>query len=315
MPGLPFQNLPATQQDPMNILQSRLGQSEQYLKSQYDTELGGLQNQMLADKDFFNQLNQLNSKYQGALNQERYRVDQQVQSIKRIQTLVNSGQIAPDAGQEAMWRMVLPSETERAMFQAAGRQQQPYSIGQITSEAVMTSIQDFAEAASDKPGIEWGPPKKLQPGLTDQYLEWRRLIGYDALNPLRQRQLDMQWDAFMAGDEKFNAWWSDKEKREPLAEIRAFRTPGKIGKIMQKRITGVGRVTPFGQSVARGKRSAISRMALPMSEEEIRGAYGFKPKAAQQPKRLPQPTTQIEYNTLPSGTQYMGSDGQIRTKR
>ncbi|KKL06041.1 hypothetical protein LCGC14_2600000, partial [marine sediment metagenome] len=70
---------------------------------------------------------------------------------------------------------------------------------------------------------------KTQQGLTNQYLEWRGLAQYDALNPLRQRQLDMQWDAYMAGDERFDKWWSNKEKREPAVEIKAMRTPGKIG--------------------------------------------------------------------------------------
>ena len=308
MDGLSFQNLPATQQDPMGILKSRYDKSEQYLRSQYDTELNSLKQQSLADKEFFNQLNQLNSKYEGALNQERYKADQQVQSVKRVQDLINAGQIAPDAGQEAVWRLVLPSETERAMFQAAG-QGQPFSISQITSGAVMESVMEFAEAAPTI-GKFWtreSKEPKTQQGLLSKYLGWRELIGYDAIkSPVRQNQLDLQWDAYMAGDERFDEWWSDKSKREPIVEIKALRTPGNIGKIMRSRVTGATGASPLGRSISRSK-SRKPEFGFP-------GGPPLTPTPKAAPQQLSTPTTQAEYDRVPSGTRYMGTDGQIRTK-
>ena len=57
----------------------------------------------------------------------------------------------------------------------------------------------------------------------------------------------------MAADSRFDAWWSDKEKREPTAEIKALRSPGKIGKIMKERMVGVGGTTPIGTSIVKEK--------------------------------------------------------------
>lgn len=293
MPGLQFQNLPATQQDPMGILKSRYDQSEQYLRSQYDTELNSLKQQSLADKDFFNQLNQLNTKYTGALNQERYKADQQVQSIKRIQTLMESGQIASDAGQEAVWRLILPSETEKAMFQTADRGR-PLSLSQLRAREpeeeitkIEASIGEFVEVAPTIPKLltlERNEPKTKE-GLINQYRKWRRYLGFESLEPIVQRQYDDEWDAYMAGDKRFDEWWSDKTRHELIVEIKALRTPGKIGKIMRGRITGADGISPLGRSIVRTKprepwfgfpggppppAPSQKKTAVPLSEETLR---------------------------------------------
>ncbi len=253
MPGLQFENLPAAQQDPESILKDQYDRTIQYNKSQYDAELSSLQESYLSDKDFHDKLNELNSKHQQIINRENYKADQKLQQVKRVQGLVNAGKIAPDAGKEAVWRLALPSETERAMFQTAGRQQQPYSVATITSKAMMNTISDFAKAAPGKPGLEWGKPEKLQEGLIEQYGKWRELVGYNFLDPIRQYQLDQQWDAYMAGQKQFDKWWVNKGKRKPIAEVKALRTPGKIGKIMRGRLGVGGESTPLGSSIAQTK--------------------------------------------------------------
>lgn len=253
MPGLQFESLPAMQQDPEGILKNQYDKTIQYNKSQYDTELNSLQQSYLSDNDFYNKLNELNAKHQQIINQENYKADQKLQQVRRVQSLVSAGKIAPDAGQEAVWRLVLPSETERAMFQTAGRQQKPYPVSTITSKAMMRTIQEFAEAAPGKPGIEWGPPEKIQEGLINKYNAWRELVGYSFLDPIRQHQLDQQWDAYMLGNKKYDKWWVDKEKRKPVAEVKAMRTTGKIGKIMRERLGVTPEVTPLGKSIVETK--------------------------------------------------------------
>lgn len=255
MRGLPFQNLPA-QQDPESILQDRYKQTMQYNRSQYDVELNSLKQAQLSDKDFHAGINKLNARHQQIINQENYKADQQLQQVKRVKALINSNQISPDAGQEAIWRLVLPQETERAMFPTTERAQ-PFSIAQLSSKAVLGSISELAEAAPTTHEFWTSREKepKTKQGIINQYSQWRELIQYDALNPLRQRQLDMQWDAYMMGDERYDKWWLNKKERQPIVEIKALRTPGKMGKLMQSRITGVGTATPLSRSIMDKHRS------------------------------------------------------------
>ncbi|GAG89194.1 unnamed protein product [marine sediment metagenome] len=161
--------------------------------------------------------------------------------------------------EEAGLRMELGPEAERLVFPPTPA---PYSIPQITSKAMMQSIVDFAEAAptTAKFWTRRGKEPKTQQGLIGQYVEWRALAGYDYMNPVRQNQLDQQWDAYVAGDEKFDKWWLNKKKRQPIAEIKALRTPGKIGKMMRKRITDTGGITPLGRSVAKDKPRSVIPM-------------------------------------------------------
>lgn len=113
---VPEQQEVVIDQQLLQILKDRLGRYERYLKSQYDAELGSLKHQLLTDQEFFNSLNQLNAKHQKMLNTGRYKMKQQVQQIRQIQNLINDNKISIQAGNEAMWRIVLPYETEDAMF-------------------------------------------------------------------------------------------------------------------------------------------------------------------------------------------------------
>ena len=282
MPGLPFQNLPAAQ---VKEITGRL-------RSQWQIEARALsvrpfKSQEQADAE----LAKLNAKYQ------RLEFDSlsELQQQQRVQQLISQPR-ERTREEEAGLRMELRPEAERLVFPPEPTQQQPFSISQLGSKAMIESIDYFAESAPDTPGWEWGPPKKTKQGLVNQYLQWRELAQYDALNPRRQQQLDQRWDISMAEDKRFDEWWLDKEKRKPIVEIRALRTPGDMGKIMRGRITGAEGITPLGRSVIKEKpRSAISKAALPMSGKEAREAYGFpggppppgrtQPQAGQAPIR------------------------------
>ena len=246
MGGLSFQNLPATQ---VNEIRGTL-------QNQWKIEAQSLDKSWFSNRGQFETAKaKLNAKYQRLEFDALTKLQQQQQEQEQVKKLIGQGTQGMGREEEATLRMNLGPEAERLVFPAAG---QPFSISQITSKATMESIQDFAEAAPTK-GLFWtreSKEPKTQQGLTNQYLEWRGLAQYDALNPLRQRQLDMQWDAYMAGDERFDKWWSNKEKREPAVEIKAMRTPGKIGKMMRGRLEIARGTTPFGRSVAKNKPRA-----------------------------------------------------------
>jgi len=301
MPGLQFQDLPAAETQKIRDALHAQWQIE-------DRALGAkpFKSQQQADAESA----KLDAKYQQMELKALMQLQQQQQERKRVQSLIQQPQERTRA-EEAQLRMELEPEAERLVFPA---EPQPFSISQITSPRLIENIRAYAEGAPDTPGIEWGPPKKTKEGIINQYKRWQESIQYDALAPIRQRQLDIQWDEAMAEDPRYDKWWSNREKRQPIVEVKALRTPGDIGKIMRGRVVGA---TPIGTSIKKDKpRSAISRMALPYSGEEMRRLYGGKsaPAAASQ-QQYPRPQTQADYNRIPSGTRYVGSDGQLRIKR
>ena len=245
MPALQFEQLPAAQ-----VKEIRGG-----LHASWQIEADALNRSWFPDRGKFDTaVAKLNAKFQQMELTALTQLQQQTEEQQRVQQLIKGGTQGMGRGEEAAVRMELGPEAERLAF-LPQQQQQPYSIGQITSESVMESISEFAEAAptTAKFWTRAANEPKTERGLQEQYLEWRSLIQYDAINPLRQQQLDQQWDAYMAGDKRFDEWWSDKGKRKPTVEIKALRTPGKMGKLMQDRIVGAGGASPLGRSVAKGK--------------------------------------------------------------
>lgn len=250
--GLPFQNLPATQ-NPKQILTNQSKKTQDYIQSQQQRELDIFRKTRFPNRnEAINQLNQLNSKYQGLLDQEKFKSDQQFGQLKQIQSLVDAGQIDPDAGQEAMWRLVLPLETERVMFPKPV-DMTPFSITQLKSQAFQVPLLEAADTAEEIRGFEWGPPKKTQQGLLDQYQLWRESIEYENRGLIKQQQLDREWDMAMRSEKKFSNWWMDEKQRKPIPEVQALRSTGKIAQAMRSRMVetpmGGGVTTPFDQSM------------------------------------------------------------------
>lgn len=251
MPGLQFQNLPANR----SKYEEQFDQVRQDLNASWQIEADALNRTWFRTKGQFDTaLAKLNANYQQKELAARQKIDAAIKEEQQVQQLIKRGIQGISRKEEATLRLQLGPEAERLVFPPSVSAA-PYSIPAITSKAVMESIQDFAEAAptATKFWTRRTKEPKTQQGLINQYFEWRRLIQYDAVNPIRQRQLDMQWDAFMAGDERFDKWWSNKEKREPIVEIKALRTPGEMGKIMRGRLGVTGRTTPFGRSIAKEK--------------------------------------------------------------
>ncbi len=244
MPGLQFQNLPAAQ---VNEVTGRL-------RSQWQIEARALsvrpfRSQEQADAEGA----KLNAKYQRLEFDSLTQLQQQQQEQERVQQLIRQQPRDMGRAEEAGLRMELPPEAERLVFPSEPAQQQPYSLSYLGSKSMADNISYFAEDAPDTPGWEWGPPKKTKQGLIGGYLQWRELAQYDALNPRRQQQLDQRWDISMTEDKRFDEWWLNKKKRQPIAEVRALRTRGDVGKIMRGRITGAEGVTPIGRSVTKEK--------------------------------------------------------------
>jgi len=57
------------------------------------------------------------SRMQADYDAQKYAIEQVKQQLGAIQKLINTGAITPEAGNEAMWRLVLPEKTHEALFQ------------------------------------------------------------------------------------------------------------------------------------------------------------------------------------------------------
>ncbi len=277
MPALSFQNLPAAQTQEIRDT----------LHTQWQIEARALNVKPFKSQQQANaESAKLDAKYQQMELKAFTQLQQQTEEQQRVQDLIKQPQERTRA-EEAQLRMELEPEAERLVFPA---EPQPFSIGQITSTAVMQSIQDFAEAAPTTHEFftrRENEPKTKQ-GIINQYLEWRSLIRYNDLDLIYQQPLDQQWDAFMAGDEKYNEWWSNKEKHQPIVEIKALRTPGDIGKIMKGRIVGAAGITPIGESVTKAKpRSAVPMDPTLFGVHAARALMRRKPARTVAPEQKP----------------------------
>ena len=287
MPGLQFQELPAAQ---VKEITGRL-------QSQWQIEANALRVKPFKSQQQANaELAKLNAKYQRLEFDSLTQLQQQQQEQERVQQLIRQPR-EMGRGEEAAERMRLGPEAERLAFP---EEPAPFSISEITSPRLMKSIEDFAEAAPTT--SEFWTRKENEPktkqGIINKYLGWRELIQYDAIadkNPKRAQQLDVQWDAYMAGDEKFDEWWSSKKKRQPIVEIRALRTPGKIGKLMRGRITGAEGITPLGESVAKTKPSETVRWEQPIEVASWLTSKLKGQEKAQSPESLRQRGTEEAY--------------------
>jgi len=180
----------------------------------------------MSDKEFHNRAIALRTQYRTAVGQAQAKSKQQTGELQTIQRLMDQGVINPEAGQKAMWRLVLPKETHGAMFPSGGA----FSPGQL--KAYKEQMTEFALSGKEEPGIEWGKPVRTQGTLVQQYLKARSQAGYDdpSWTPTQKRQYDVEWDALMAG-ESYLRW-------DPLSpEVRAIRAKGKLQEAVAKQIT------------------------------------------------------------------------------
>lgn len=250
-----------TEQDPMQVLNDQFTQTQDYIKQQAAREEDLLRHRVMPDKNFNDELLQLRSKHEGLLAQEKFKLQQQMGQVQKIQSLADAGQIEPDAANEAKWRLVLPLNAETAMFPKRFSTD-PYPQGTIESRVVkgqeanpvLKNMIDYAESAEPESKdvtatrrgrgsglFNWfeKEAKDIQ-SLLDKYQEWQTNSGYNYLNnPVKQGQLDTQWDAYMRSDSRFENWFSDEKKRKPIAEVQALRSTGQIGRAMKSRLIDV----------------------------------------------------------------------------
>jgi hypothetical protein len=238
MGGLEFNTLPATNtDDPFTVLDTKLTQ----LNASVKIGERALKTRRMTDKDFANEMYNLQDKYSAGVNA----LKQLRSNLMQVQSLVSQNKISKDEGNKAMWRMVLPEETSRAMFPTAvGEDVIPPS--QLTSEVQKRAI-EYSDAARG-----WG--SKNQRDLVPQYIKFRNRTalvfgaeGYENLSNIQRKQIDAEWD--LVQEDKGNEW----NPRSP--EIATMRTTGTLGRAASK---------------------LVSPIAASVQEERLKGPSGLK---------------------------------------
>jgi hypothetical protein len=239
MPGLQFNTLPATNtDDPFTILDTKFKQLNQVtrLKEQeFRTKRAGPEVVTALQTEYNNQINKLK---------------QLRNNLLQIQSLVSQNKITKDAGEKAMWRMVLPEETSRAMFPTAvGEDVIPPS--QLTSEVRKRAV-DYSDAARG-----WG--RKNQVDLIPQYKDFRNRValvfgadGYENLSPIERKQVDAEWDLVQKGRSNY---WNPESP-----EIATMRTTGTLGRAASKL------VSPIAASVQEERLKGPFRLKFSLSD-------------------------------------------------
>ncbi len=283
MPALQFENLPVNQTQEI----------KDTLHNQWQIEANALNKSWFSDRGKFETAKaKLNAKYQQMELQALTQLQQQVEEQQRVQALIRQPRKRTRA-EEAQLRMELGPEAERLVFPTGGRT--PFSPTALRGYRAF--MEPFAAAAKEQPGFEWGTPVRLQEDLIKQYSAARDQVGYDdpSWTQTQRRQFDTEWDDLMAGERNYK--WDPES-----LEIKSLRAVGRLQR------AGAKNITPLGTSVAKKVRFK-PRYGAP-------GPRQPAPEPKEKPmETMPRPTTQIEYNKIPSGTQYVGTDGQIRTKR
>lgn len=217
-------------------------------------------------------------KYQQEFDKLAQTATETQQQFQKWQQLADMGMIDAQRVQQAMWKMILPADIAKGMVPQAEDQGTPYSPGQLVgsgkqygSGGFMPSISEFAEAAE---GFNtWGGAYK--PGdqkirhkteLVKQYKAWRDFVGYDSLDPVKQRQLDIQWDDTMAADKRFRNWKPDDR------QIKSLRAKGPLTKAMAQRITG----SPTNAAAVRTPLQTSIEKAKPKAQQNGRVTVTMK---------------------------------------
>jgi hypothetical protein len=194
--------------------------------------------------------------------------------------MVAKGTMDARAGEQAAWKMVLEPEAYTAQYPKVTGED-PLSSAAIRSST--TLMAEFAGAAKEKRGFEWGKPKMTRASIIDQYTAWQDQVGYDQLTPQHQQQLDIRWDTVMRSDKRFSSWFSDKEKKKPIAEVKLLRSRGPIGKEMSKRF------------VDRSPRAVDSPLGTSVRKTMVKQSGWFKKKQPPSPEELKATRTPAAY--------------------
>lgn len=246
-----------------------------YLKNQYrllqqqaaDWERN-LQTQGLDEQSYTQAVQDMQKQLDGQISAFQARSQQ----LQQTQSMIDLNLIGdPDAGMEAMWSAVLPEETMQAMFP---KQERPDSsrLSQTEMGHIGKSVEQFASQIPKTTikkryswtGLDW-PVRDIrgrsQADIIKMYTAWKNSIGYgkgaDGMSPIERRQVDTEWDAWIATQK--GTWkWNPNSN-----QVKALRAGGPLTRVYGAEF----RKTPTGPTEATSPLQLSIARALPKKKE------------------------------------------------
>lgn len=273
-------------------------QAKKMLQEQWQIEANALRTKPFKSQAQANaELAKLNSKYQMQELEARQKLETQEQAQQQKQQYImglrGRKKALTDVELYQAQRTLTEEEERFARLPTDGK---PFTFTQIASLGKF--IQATAEKAEEEPW-KFGK-KRTRKSLIDQYLAVTDVLKIE--DPQQQQQFNEVWNRVMETDKNF-ANWFDKQGRPPV-EMKITGAKGTIARAMKQRAVG---------------KSPIAKSFLKLHPAFRAGTWlaGDRGRVtSEQPQQqIPRPTTQTEYNRVSSGSQYIATDGSIRTKR
>lgn len=232
--------------------------------------------------------------------------EQEELRVQAIRSRRRAGKEEMTPAQEIATRLQLGQEAEGLAFPRE-EENKPFSFREIAS--LETFIYNTANEAKR---FYWHSSesskeikKQEKNNLMAKYIDTVNLLQVQDYNPARREQFNDLWNRVMASDKRFkDLWFTEKGNSPP--QMRAIFAKGRISNVMKERLVGK---TPLAASLIKEKKPLVEKIYG--TGAEMRERYGLE----QRPKGPLQVRTQAEYDQIPSGTQYIGTDGQIRIKK
>lgn len=226
--------MPTPQLTPQLLLQSQLKQLQEQTKAK---------EQLLPKGDpvtYAKQIQQL----QVDFDKKKKAIVDLGQQFDQISTIAQAGLIPQENADEAMWRMLVPTEVAKAMFPKQTSEGAPLSPSALTGKPMTDMMTGFMNATPMQGNWSPTPNHFKQEDLTKQYVAWRDLIGYDQRPSVQQNQLDTHWDRTMQVDPRYK--WNPANP-----EVAALRSKGQIAQtIANKYYRKPSGTTPVPQETA-----------------------------------------------------------------
>ncbi|KKK77563.1 hypothetical protein LCGC14_2852330, partial [marine sediment metagenome] len=190
---------------PMLFLENQNQQTQQRFSQQYEN----LQQQYRRQQIDYETAAKEIADMQAESDAQTEAFQSDMRMMQQVQKFADLGLMSREEAMEANWANVLPKEAHEKLYpeQSTEPQRTPFSPGQM--DAYQETIEEFAKSGrptKKKFGIDWlAKDVHTQKSLLKQYNTWRVNIGYDDMTAGRQRQVDNEWDAWVADkDMKWN---------------------------------------------------------------------------------------------------------------
>jgi len=310
--------------DPYNILNRHQNELWKYYEQQEKT----LRDYGLSKEAHNRAIGQIQREY----DSHKFRFGTIKSQLDTIKQGVASGQIDPINGQKAMMQLVVPQGTVEAMFPRPETQPTPLATG-VSPSSREGFVEQFDKIRGGMLGypegkklFRWDTKQVIPEKMVKRYMTERNIANLnDPRNVAKIPGFNQAFIESMSKDERTTEALEkllDPKTGDPRM-IAAFSPDSKLNRGFMKQfgVTKTQPITPFAQSLQKQKPKVSLGTKIGLAGISLSPLAGYylrkKMSTARQAltNKLPTPKTKAEYDSLPSGAQYVGTDGQLRVKK